>query len=100
MLGAPFQRSVSMSLFPLGQVVATPGALKELERLSVSPLEVLSRHAALDPGSLDSEDQAANVLAVIQNSRVFSSYIYSGAKIWIITEADRSSTCILLPEEY
>jgi hypothetical protein len=69
-LGAPFQRSVSMSLFPLGQVVATPGALQELERLLVSPLEVLSRHAAFDPGALDSEDQASNVLAVIQNSRV------------------------------
>jgi hypothetical protein len=89
-----------MHRFQLGQVVATPGALSELEKASVNPLELITRHVQLDPGDLDVDDQASNVNAVIRGSRVFSAYVYGEIKFWVITEADRSSTCILLPDEY
>lgn len=88
-------------LFPLGQVVATPWALEKLEALGVEPLELIIRHAAGDWSDMDKEDQQANRQTLKEGSRVFSSYRFSdNTKIWVITEADRSSTTILLPEEY
>jgi len=87
--------------FPLGQVVATPGALEALEATGQSPMEFIQRHVVLDPGELDEEDQQTNEEAVADGGRVFSSYLLKdGRKIWVITEADRSSTCLLLPDEY
>lgn len=87
--------------FALGQVVATPGALEALESAKQTPMELLRRHVALEPGELDEEDQQTNLEAVASGERVLSSYLLSdGTKIWVITEADRSSTCLLLPEEY
>jgi hypothetical protein len=59
------------------------------------------RHMNLDPGVLGAEDQLANLQAVREGTRVFSAYdLRKGTRIWIITEADRSATTILLPEEY
>jgi len=89
-----------MSKFSLGRVVATPGSLSELERLCVNPVVLIGRHAALERGSLDPEDHERNQQAVVDGSRVFSSFVYSGVKFWVITEWDRSVTTILLPEEY
>jgi len=87
--------------FPLGQVVATPGALHALALLEEQPLPYLSRHARGDWGNLCPEDALANDEALEGGGRIFSSYrLRDRTKIWIITEADRSSTCILLPEEY
>lgn len=87
--------------FALGQVVATPGALEALETAKQTPVELLQRHLVLEPGELDEEDQQTNLGAVASGERVFSSYLLNdGTKIWVITEADRSSTCLLLPEEY
>lgn len=87
-------------LFKLGQIVATPGALEALEKNNQTAIELLKRHLVLDPGALEEEDQQANKDAITNSCRVFSSYLLKdGMKIWIITEADRSSTCILLPEE-
>lgn len=87
--------------FPLGQVVATPGALEALEESAQSPLDFLHRHVAGDWGLVDKDDQAANDVALQEGSRILSAYkTLKGVKIWVITEADRSSTCILLPEEY
>ena len=64
-------------------------------------MELLQRHVVLDPGELDEEDQQTNEEAVANGKRVFSSYLLSdGTKLWVITEADRSSTCLLLPDEY
>lgn len=83
-------------MFKLGQIVATPGALKIVQ----DPAELLKRHLSLDPGTLSEEDQALNAEAVKNGDRIFSSYLVNGTKVWVITEADRSSTCILLPEEY
>ncbi|MGZ3881433.1 MAG: hypothetical protein ACXVBF_08865 [Flavisolibacter sp.] len=88
-------------LFSLGQVVATPWALETLETLGVEPIALLSRHVSGDWSDMAKEDQQANTQAIKQGTRVFSSYqLPPDTKIWIITEADRSSTTIMLPEEY
>ena len=88
--------------FSLGQVVATPGALRALEEAGQSPGDFLRRHAGGDWGIVCPEDKAANDAALKDGSRVVSSYVLKDGdtKVWVITEADRSSTCILLPEEY
>lgn len=87
--------------FALGQVVATPGALAAFEAAKQTPMELLQRHVVLDQGELDEEDQQTNEAAVKTGERILSSYLLNdGTKIWIITEADRSSTCLLLPDEY
>jgi hypothetical protein len=87
--------------FPLGALVATPGALELLGDLEVSPSELLERHASGDWGELDDHDRRANNAALRNGTRLLSSYpLDGGRKVWIITEADRSSTCILLPLEY
>ena len=89
-----------MALFKLGSIVATPGALELCEQHSIDPLALIGRHAAGDWGDLDSDDVAANVHAVQHDLRILSSYKFSKDKVWIITEADRSSTCLLLPSDY
>jgi len=88
--------------FPLGQTVATPGALAALEEAGESPSFYLSRHQRGDWGLVCDEDKAANEAALNDGSRVLSAYeLSTGVKIWILTEASpRSSTTLLLPEEY
>lgn len=87
--------------FPLGRVVATPGALEALEQAKQSPAEFLDRHVLGDWGDVGEEDSALNDQALIDGSRLLSSYnTSSGTKLWIITEADRSSTCVMLPSDY
>ncbi|MDD5319519.1 MAG: hypothetical protein PHD43_02670 [Methylococcales bacterium] len=87
-------------LFVLGKTVATRGALEAMQRLEVSPLALLSRHQRGDWGNLDKEDKQANDQALTLGDRIFSAYQLEAAKFWVITEADRSATTILLPEEY
>ncbi len=87
--------------FLLGTLVATPGALKLLGELGVSPSTLLERHAAGDWGELSPADRRANKVALENGTRLLSAYtLDGGVTVWIITEADRSSTCILLPSEY
>ena len=89
------------SLFPLGQVVSTTGALDALSRADQDAWEFLSRHASGDWGDLGEENRLENERSIKNGCRLLSAYTLStGTRIWIITEADRSSTCILLPEEY
>ena len=88
-------------LFPLGQVVGTPGALEALERANQRPLDVLSRHVIGDWGDLEEEDKSENDFSVKRDLRILSAYnLPTGVKVWVITEADRSATTILLPDEY
>jgi hypothetical protein len=89
------------ALFPLGQIVATPGALDALTRAEQTPSEFLCRHAAGDWGQLDAHDVAENLYSLKHGFRVLSSYrTNTGAVLWVITEAHRASTTILLPQEY
>jgi hypothetical protein len=87
-------------LLALGRTVATRGALAAMQRLDVSPLALLSRHQRGDWGNLNVEDKQANEQALACGGRVFSAYTFEAVKFWVITEADRSATTILLPEEY
>ncbi len=88
-------------LFPLGRVVATVGALATIVDAGQNPREFIRRHVCGDWGELDSHDQEANAEALEHGLRIFSAYRASdGTKIWVITEADRSSTTVLLPDEY
>jgi len=86
--------------FPLGRVLATPGALKLLSEAGEDAFGYLARHAAGDWGELCAFDCRQNEVALQDGYRVFSSYDVSAGRVWIITEADRSMTTILLPEEY
>lgn len=87
--------------FSLGQLVATPGALDALKEADVSFLPYISRHQMGDWGEISPEDAAENELSLKVDFRLLSAYsLPSGCRIWIITEADRSATTILLPEEY
>jgi hypothetical protein len=85
---------------PLGRVVATPGALKLLSEIGEDPFGYIARHAAGDWGDLCTFDRRQNEIALRDGYRVLSSYDVPAGRVWIITEADRSITTILLPEEY
>jgi hypothetical protein len=88
------------ALFPLGTVGATPGALDLLDRTGTNAAIFLDRHHRGDFGTVGAEDAQANKDAIEDGNRVLSSYTVGGERLWIITEADRSSTTLLLPEEY
>ena len=80
--------------------MATPGALKLLIEAGERPFDYLARHATGDWGELCAFDRRQNEIALREGYRIFSSYDVSAERVWIITEADRSVTTILLPEEY
>ncbi len=94
---APIQKKI----VPLGKIVATPGALEALTASKQSAMEFLSRHRQGDWGDVCGEDWEANDDDLEIGNRVLSTYhTNAGIKLWIITEWDRSSTTILLPDEY
>ena len=87
--------------FLLGQLVATPGALQALQEAGQDALEFLSQHQHGDWGELPEEDKQENEFSLLNNLRILSAYtLTTGIRIWIITEADRSVTTVLLPSEY
>ena len=95
------EQSTNAPRFALGKLVSTPGALAAFANAGQTPMEFLSRHVVGDWGQVDKADAAENELSVKEGFRILSAYtLRSGTKIWIITEADRSLTCVLLPEEY
>lgn len=88
-------------LFALGRVIATRGAFNTMNELDISANELIFRHATGDWGNLCESDQLENVRAIHSEARIFSNYVINpDTKIWVITEADRSSTTLLLPDEY
>ena len=92
---------ISRMKFCLGKLVATPGALAAITESGQHPWDFVVRHMAGDWGEVDREDKAANDQSLEDGSRLLSAYrTAKGQKLWIITEADRSATTILLPEEY
>jgi hypothetical protein len=95
--------------FELGQLCYTPGAHDLLQEYRISPIQLLARHVVGDSGDVCAEDAHANEEALQMGARVMSVYVLTppedkaamvSAKIWVITEADRSVTTLLLPEEY
>ena len=87
--------------FELGQIVATPGALAALNKARQQPGEFLTRHVHREWGDLDEDDRKENEYSLEHGFRLLSAYkTNAGDRLWIITEADRSVTTLLLPEEY
>jgi len=87
--------------FAPGAILATPAALAALGEASIPPQSLLRRHLCGDWGDLDDLDRQQNNFALAMSARLLSSYaLPGGAKVWVITEADRSATTILLPEDY
>jgi hypothetical protein len=92
--------------FPLGQIVATPGALEAMEESGQTPDFFLEQHVSGNWGIVDGEDWALNDQAMVDGSRILSAYsTLKSKKLWVITEAadengHRAATTILLPEEY
>ena len=87
--------------FTLGRVLATPGALDALRRNHSGAWTYLKRHVTGDWGDLDTADVAENELSLVQGFRLLSAYnLPDGTRVWVITEADRSATTVLLPDEY
>jgi hypothetical protein len=89
------------SLFELGRIVATPDCIKAMEEAGNGPGDFLSRHQSGDWGECDKEDAKENDLSIDKRLRIISVYRTKlGVKIRCITEADRSSTTLLLPADY
>jgi hypothetical protein len=87
--------------FATGPILSAPGALEAFKRTGENPFTFLKRHVSGDWGELDDEDERENDRSVEQGYRILSAYrLGDGTRIWIITEADRSVTTLLLPEEY
>ena len=86
--------------FALGATVATPGALDLLDHAGVNASDYLTRHRHGDFGSICAEDAQSNLDAITHGLRVFSAYDIGKVRLWVITEADRSVTTLLLPSEY
>jgi len=85
--------------FPSGQIVATPNVLANI--LPEDIRKCLVRHFAGDWGECSEEDIESNNLALVDSGRLFSIYrSVNNVRFWIITEADRSATTVLLPEDY
>jgi hypothetical protein len=95
-----------MAPFPLGQILATPGALVALDAHDIPPLSLLSRHAAGDWGAISGDDRGLNEQALVTGARLLSVYkIAEDVTVWIITEAaddtgQRAATTLLLPDDY
>jgi len=85
--------------FRLGKLVATPGALDAAPSRGAL-MQLVQRHASGDWGDLSAEDKAENELSLREGFRILSAYELEGTRYWVITEADRSATTILLPQEY
>jgi hypothetical protein len=94
--------------FPLGRVVATPGALAAMQEAGVAPADLLRRHVSGDWGDVPAEDAAENELSVREGFRILSSCPLLGtdARVWVITDGvddddgHRAATTMLLPDEY
>lgn len=85
--------------FSLGQTVATPGALDAVTMEEIA--QALTRHERGDWGDAPASDREENELSLVHGFRLMSVYRSAGGEVfWVITEADRSSTCVLLPSEY
>lgn len=87
-------------LFELGQLVATPAAISSLGDAGVTPLELVMRHVHGDYGDICAADKRENELSIKEGFRILSAYEVGGDRYYVITEADRSSTCVLLAREY
>ena len=93
------QSTVPIAVVRLGRIIATPNALESISEADIQ--NAIQRHQAGDWGELSGEDRDANDKALNDGSRILSAYnAGNGTRLWIITEADRSVTTVLLREDY
>jgi hypothetical protein len=98
---ATAETTAGAARFLLGRLFLTPGAIEALEESGESAQEFINRHARLEKGELSDEDHKENQFSVNKSLRIFSAFkTAKGVKIWVITEATREMTTILLPSEY
>ena len=91
--------TLPVAKFRLGRIVSTPNALSQLTHEDI--LMGIRRHQSGDWGDVNTDDKAANDRALAEQTRIFSVYRSAlGVKFWLITEADRSATTVLMPEDY
>lgn len=91
--------ALPIAKFRLGKIVSTPNALSQLTQEDI--LMSIQRHQAGDWGDVDTHDRTANERALVEGTRLWSVYhAGNGVKFWLITEADRSATTVLMPEDY
>ncbi len=86
-------------MFPIGRLVATPGALAFCKQHGINPIHMIARHVARDWSEMDPEDQRLNLASITNGTRILSGYMYHGTRLYVITEADRSVTTLLLADE-
>jgi hypothetical protein len=92
--------NMKLAKFALGQIVATPGAIALMKASNIDGLALLQRHVTGDWGDLGEADKQENELSLRKGYRILSAYSQGDRKLWVITEADRSVTTILRPDEY
>ena len=92
--------AIRIPLFSMGQVVATPPAIATMKEHGITALELLRQHVTGDWEEMNVADAGLNRHSVTTGGRIFSAFVRNNATIWVITEADRSSTCLLLPSCY
>jgi hypothetical protein len=98
---AKAETTAGAARFPLGRLYLTQGAIEALEDSGQSAQDFISRHARLEQGELCGDDHRENLFSVGKQLRIFSAFkTVRGEKLWVITEADRSATTLLLPSEY
>ena len=96
-----YNPSADRPRFRLGRLHATPGALAALKAAKSHPIALIIQHMRGEWGELDEDDRQQNEIALVAGMRLLSSYtLATGKKVWVITEADRSVTTLLLPDEY
>ena len=89
-----------MLRFRLGQLYATPGALRVTIAADVLAADLILQHWRGDWGEVDAEDWATNDAAVMCGGRILSAYTVAGVRVWVITEAGRHATTVLRTDEY
>lgn len=97
---SPASKDRDRPLFPLGQIVATPAVLDHFVTNGIDPAPYIHSHTCGLWGEVPPEDTCANDDSVLHDLRILSAYKIAGERVWIITEADRSSTTLLFPREY
>ena len=91
--------AIPIAVIRLGRIVATPHALQSITQDDI--LVAIGRHQAGDWGDVTTEDREANNRAIVEGTRILSVYLAgNGTKFLLLTEADRSSTTVMLPEDY
>lgn len=93
-------RPIPTSRFPMGNIVSTPGALRLLDAHNLSPFYFLALHQGGQWGVVPPDDAQANELALASGAQLLSAYMVGEERLWVITDADRSITTLLLPDEY